>query len=71
MKALWTVLTWLVYLVLGAASLALAGGLLSLAFSVGAVVLVIGVTVFIGAFIVFGFKEYFNPTAAPPPPDKQ
>ena len=71
MKALWTAFTWLIYLVLGAASLALAGGLLSLAFSVGAVVLVIGGVVFVGALIVFGFKEYFNPTLAPPPRDKQ
>ena len=71
MKVLWTAFTWLIYLVLGAASLALAGGLLSLAFSVGAVVLVIGAVVFVGAFIVFGFKEYFNPTLPPPPRDKQ
>ena len=61
-----TVFIWLAYLLLGAFSLSLAGGLLTLALSVGTVVLVIGGIIFVGAFLVFCVKEYITPTESPP-----
>lgn len=60
-------LTWIAYLALGALSLSVAGGLITLALSVGAMVLLGGGVIFIGAFVVFCVKELLYPT----PKDKQ
>ena len=55
------VLQGLLYLVLGAFSLFIAGGLIALVLTVGGVIIGIAVVAFIGAFLIFCVKEYFKP----------
>lgn len=55
------VLKGLLYLVLGALSLILAGGLITVVLTVGGVLIGIALVAFIGAFLIFCVKEYFKP----------
>lgn len=55
------VLQGLLYLILGALSMFIAGGLITLVVSMGAVIIGIAVVGFVGAFLVFCVKEYLKP----------
>ena len=56
-----TVLTWILYVVLGSAALFMGGGFVMLILSVGAVALGVTAVIGLGALLFYGVRAYFYP----------